>query len=129
MKILALFIIISCWYIIADSCTCTNIQSVEQYLSDSTTWPYVAEVKILSKVEDGKYNDDLWRYRAQVLSVYNGCLNIGKCPITLETNNESATCGRPLDDSIGKQYVLSFRAGSNPNCKTLMHLVYVITLL
>jgi hypothetical protein len=117
MKILALSLLVISCLVIVESCTCPNTQ-IEQFLNDSTTFPYVAKVSILSKVDknSGSYNDDKIRYRAQVLTVYNGCLKIGKCPIILETGNVSAECGRPLDDCIGKEYVISFRTGST-NCK------------
>ena len=89
---------------------------IEQYLSDSSV--YVAEVRILSKVDNsnGKYKDNLVRYRAQVLTVYNGCLKVVKCPIVLETSLDASGCGRPLDDCLGQQFVISFRAGST-SCK------------
>jgi len=116
--ILVLSLVMSYYFIIADGCTCANIQAIEQYLNASSSFPYVAEVKILSKVDNsnGKYNDGLSRYRAQVLTVYNGCLKSQNCPIILATQNSSATCGRSLDNSIGNQYVISFRTGST-SCK------------
>jgi len=110
-------ILISLLVIVAHSCSCTDRSQVEQYLSDSTN--FVAEVKIISIVNNstsGKYNDNLLRYRAQVLTVYSGCLKIANCPIILETAQSSATCGRPLDDCLGQQFLISFRNGST-SCK------------
>jgi hypothetical protein len=99
-----------------DCNTCQERTQIEQFLADTSV--YVAKVKILSKIDnsDGKYKDNLVRFRAQVLNVYNGCLKVKKCPIVLETSLDATSCGRPLDDFLGEQFVISFRTGST-SCK------------
>jgi hypothetical protein len=99
-----------------DCNTCQDRTQIEQFLADSSV--YVAKVQIISKIDNsnGKYKDNLVRYRAQVLSVYNGCLKVKKCPIVLETSLDASGCGRPLDDYLGQQFVISFRTGST-SCK------------
>jgi len=118
MKILllSLFVIINC-FITTESCTCTTTSQLEQYLSDPLNYPYVAVVKILNKVVNtGQFDDDLLRYRVQVITSIKGCLPNVKCPIILETKNSSGECGRPLDNEFGKLYVISFSNGST-SCK------------